>query len=57
MNIIRLAIDRPIAVVAAVLMVILFGLLALQTIPIQLTPDVQRPVITVYTTWAGAAPA
>ncbi len=57
MNIIRLAIDRPIAVVAAVLMVILFGLLALQTIPIQLTPDVQRPVITVSTSWAGAAPA
>ena len=57
MNVIRLAIDRPIAVVAAVLMVILFGLLALQTIPIQLTPDVQRPVITVSTSWAGAAPA
>ena len=57
MNIIRLSIDRPIAVVAAVLMVILFGLLALQTIPIQLTPDVQRPVITVSTKWAGAAPA
>jgi len=57
MNVIRLAIDRPIAVVAAVLMVILFGLLALQTIPIQLTPDVQRPVITVSTSWGGAAPA
>ncbi len=57
MNIIRLAIDRPIAVLAAVLMVILFGLLALQTIPIQLTPDVQRPIITVSTSWAGAAPA
>lgn len=57
MNVIRLAIDRPIAVVAAVLMVVLFGLLALQTIPIQLTPDVQRPIITVSTNWAGAAPA
>ncbi len=57
MNLIRLAIERPIAVVAAVLMVIMFGLLALQTIPIQLTPDVRRPVITITTYWAGAAPA
>ncbi|MEM7123255.1 MAG: efflux RND transporter permease subunit [Pseudomonadota bacterium] len=57
MNLIRLAIERPIAVVAAVLMVIMFGLLALQTIPIQLTPDVRRPVITITTNWAGAAPA
>ena len=57
MNIIRLAIDRPIAVIAAVLMVVLFGLVALQTIPIQLSPDVNRPVITVTTLWPGAAPA
>ncbi len=57
MNLIRLAIDRPIAVVAAVLLVILFGLVALQTIPIQLAPEVNRPVITVETVWPGAAPA
>ena len=57
MNLIRLAIDRPIAVVAAVLMVVMFGLVALETIPIQLAPDVNRPVITVQTVWPGAAPA
>jgi len=57
MNLIRLSIERPIAVVAAVLMVIMFGLLALQTIPIQLTPDVRQPVITITTIWPGAAPA
>ncbi|MDH3714170.1 MAG: efflux RND transporter permease subunit, partial [Gammaproteobacteria bacterium] len=57
MNLIRLAIERPIAVIAAVLMVLLFGLVALQTIPIQLAPDVNRPVITVETLWFGAAPA
>ena len=49
MNIIKSAIDRPIAVVAAVLLVVLFGLVALQTIPIQHAPDVNRPVITVST--------
>ena len=57
MNLIRLAIERPTAVVAAVLMVVMFGLVALQTIPIQLSPDVNRPVITVTTLWPGAAPA
>ena len=57
MNIIKAAIERPIAVIAAVLLVVLFGLVALQTIPIQLAPDVNRPVITVSTNWLGAAPA
>ena len=57
MNIIRLSIERPIAVISAVLMTVMFGWVALQTIPIQLTPDVNRPVITVATSWAGAAPA
>ena len=57
MNLIKLAIERPIAVIAAVLMVVMFGLVALQTIPIQLAPDVNRPVITITTVWPGAAPA
>ncbi|MEM8743356.1 MAG: efflux RND transporter permease subunit, partial [Pseudomonadota bacterium] len=57
MNIIRASIERPTAVIAIVLMVVMFGAVALQTIPIQLTPDVNRPVITVSTPWVGAAPA
>jgi HAE1 family hydrophobic/amphiphilic exporter-1 len=57
MNLIKIAIERPIAVMAAVLMILMFGLVALKTIPIQLTPDVRKPVISVRTTWAGAAPA
>lgn len=56
-NLISRAVDRPIAVVALVLMVVLFGVVALQTIPIQLAPDVDRPVITITTYWPGAAPA
>lgn len=57
MNIIRIAIDRPTAVVAAVLMVVMFGLVALKTIPIQLTPDIRKPTLSVRTNWPGAAPA
>ena len=57
MNLIRFAIERPVAVVAAVLMVVMFGLVALQSIPIQLTPDVRKPIINLRTNWPGAAPA
>ena len=56
MGLIRSSIDRPIAVVAADLMLLIFGLLALQRIPIQLTPDVRKPVITVTTYWSGGSP-
>ncbi len=57
MDLIRLSIERPVAVIAAVLMVIMFGLVALNAIPIQLTPDVRKPVIDLRTYWPGAAPA
>ena len=56
MNLIRLAIDRPTAVIAGVLMALMFGFVSLQTIPIHLAPDVQRPIIRVSTSWSGAAP-
>jgi len=57
MNLIRLAIERPIAVIAVVLMIVMFGIVAFFTIPIQLTPDVRKPIINIQTTWFGAAPA
>ncbi|MCW9035761.1 MAG: efflux RND transporter permease subunit, partial [Rhodospirillales bacterium] len=56
MNLIKIAIERPIAIMAAVLMIIMFGMIALQVIPIQLIPDVRKPVISVRTFWPGAAP-
>lgn len=56
MNLIRTAIDRPVAVMAAVILAVLFGMVALNTIPIQLTPDLRRPIIQVSTNWNGAAP-
>jgi len=56
-NLIRRSIDQPIAVIAGVVMIVLFGALALASIPVQLIPDVRKPQITVETRWAGAAPA
>jgi len=57
MDLIRGAIERPTAVIAAVLLAVLFGAVSLLTIPIKLTPDVEKPIITIETEWFGAAPA
>ena len=57
MKLIELAVRRPIAILSIVLMVLLMGWLALQIIPIQLTPDVRKPLIMIQTSWPGASPA
>ncbi|MDJ1018005.1 MAG: efflux RND transporter permease subunit [Paracoccaceae bacterium] len=57
MNPIKFAIERPVAVLAIVLMAVLFGFLSLTRIPVQLAPDVRKPVVVVDTSWPGAAPA
>ena len=55
-SLIRGAITCPIAVLAIVLAMILFGLASLQTIPIQMTPDIDKPVLQVRVSWPGASP-
>lgn len=56
MNYIRFAIDNPVKVAVGVLLVLLFGLISLVTIPIQLTPNVDQPIITIETRWTGRSP-
>ncbi len=56
MDLIRASIEKPVAVIVGVLLVLLFGVLALNTIPIQLTPNVDTTVVTVSTHWEGASP-
>jgi len=56
MSLIEIAIKRPVAVLSIVLIVILMGFVALQLIPVQLTPDLRKPVVSVYTSWPGASP-
>jgi hydrophobic/amphiphilic exporter-1 (mainly G- bacteria), HAE1 family len=53
MDIIRFTIENPVKVAVGVLLACLFGLLALFQIPIQLTPDVDEPIVTVTTLWPG----
>jgi len=57
MDFIRFSIERPVAVIAAVIMAVLFGLIAVSRIPIQLAPDVRKPIVVIGTNWPGAAPS
>ena len=56
MNLIESFINNPVKVTVGVLLVALFGVVALERMPMQLTPEVQTPTITVETRWPGASP-
>ena len=52
----KLALSNPVAVIAAVLLVILMGSVALVSLPIQMIPDVEQSFIQIQTGWRSAAP-
>lgn len=56
MNLTRLAISNPVAVISAILLVLLMGTVGLLSLPIQMIPDVQKPSIQINTGWRAAAP-
>ena len=56
MQLIDAFIRNPVKVSVGVLMVALFGGIALVNMPKQLTPEVQNPVLRVDTRWPGASP-
>lgn len=47
---------NPVKVAVGVLLVALFGSVALLRMPMQLAPEVQTPTLTVETNWPGASP-
>ena len=56
MDFVKLSIHQPVSTFAAVILVMLFGVIGLSRLPIQLTPDVEAPKINVQTNWFGASP-
>ncbi len=56
MNIIQASLNRPIAIVSVIIMTIILGFVALERIPIQIAPNVNKPIISVTTYWYGASP-
>lgn len=55
MNPIEFSCQNPVKVTVGVILAILFGTLAFLRTPVQLTPDVAKPAITVTTRWPGAS--
>ncbi|MBW1894572.1 MAG: efflux RND transporter permease subunit [Deltaproteobacteria bacterium] len=56
MDIIKFSITKPVTIIVGVILVVLFGLIGIMRLPVQLTPDVEQPQITVTTAWQGATP-
>jgi len=55
-TIIKSSIHYPVTTTVGVILVCLFGGIAYRSLPIQLTPNVERPQVTVQTVWPGASP-
>ncbi|MFM9964600.1 MAG: efflux RND transporter permease subunit [Planctomycetaceae bacterium] len=56
MNSIEWFVRNPVKVSVGVILIALFGTIALYKMPMQLTPEVEVPTITVSTNWPGASP-
>jgi len=52
----RLSLANKVAVAVGGILLAIFGVLSLTALPVQLTPEVQRPQISVNTGWRAAAP-
>ncbi len=55
MDVVRFAIQNPVKITVGVILACLFGILSVTRIPVQLTPNVDEPRITVTTMWEGAS--
>ncbi|MFM8436545.1 MAG: efflux RND transporter permease subunit [Planctomycetia bacterium] len=56
MSLIEACVTSPVKVAVGVILVTLFGVLSILAMPVQLTPEVQIPTITVECRWRGASP-
>mgnify|MGYP001169600816 FL=1 len=55
-RLIKIAIERPVSILALVMLTVLFGIVALRNIPIQMSPDIEKPILEVRVNWPGASP-
>jgi HAE1 family hydrophobic/amphiphilic exporter-1 len=56
MNLVEGSIRYPVRVAVGAILILLFGTLSLMRIPVQLTPTVDEPEVSVTTIWPGASP-
>ncbi len=56
MKLIHDSIKYPVTTTVGVILLVLFGFIGFYRLPVQLTPDVEEPEITITTFWPGASP-
>ena len=56
MNLTTGSIRYPVTVIVAVLIAVIAGFVSLARVPVQLTPEIERPRVSVTTIWPGASP-
>jgi HAE1 family hydrophobic/amphiphilic exporter-1 len=56
MNLIQTFVHNPVKVAVGVILIVLFGIISLFAMPMQLTPEVEIPTLTIETVWPGASP-
>ncbi|MFC3193174.1 efflux RND transporter permease subunit [Marinicella sediminis] len=56
MKLTEASLSNRVAVMVAIILVMIFGAISLNRLPVQMAPNVERPTINITTTWPGAAP-
>jgi multidrug efflux pump subunit AcrB len=56
MTLTKIALSNPVAVVVGCILIVIFGALSLLRLPVQMTPDIARPEISIWTPWRASAP-
>lgn len=56
MTLTRISLSNPVAVAVGCILVAIFGTISLTRLPIQMTPDLERPEIEISTSWRASAP-
>lgn len=51
MNLTRTALNNPASIIVTAILILLFGIISLFKLPIQITPDIEQPQISVFTVW------
>lgn len=57
MNLFELSHKNPVATAIMFVILVILGVVGLFNMPVQLTPDIERPQITIINAWSAAAPA
>lgn len=56
MSLIKIFVENPVKVSVGMLLLVMFGVIGLLRMPMQLTPEVETPTLTIQTRWSGASP-